>query len=64
MDGVIEMFDFEKINRCEAITPDTKHGRVPGCSVYGRNIGSCEDCAFSVLARPKMLQKYITDRGD
>lgn len=49
------MFDFEKKNRCDAITPNPRNG-VPGCVVYGRNIGGCADCAFSTLARPAVLK--------
>jgi hypothetical protein len=49
------MDDNEKFSRC--INAPMIHGKdALYCVVYGRTVGSCEDCAFSTSARPLQLQ--------
>jgi len=47
------MFNFEKLNRCEAaeVLPH-------GCRVYSRVVRDCRDCAFSTVARPRYIRTY------
>jgi len=47
------MFNFEKVNRCEAaeLLPH-------GCRVYSRVVKDCRDCAFSIVARPHYIRTY------
>ena len=52
----------EKKQRCNAAW-DMAYAKIPEyslatpmCKVYGRNIGGCEDCAFSTTCRPMYLR--------
>ena len=53
----------EKKRRCVA-AGDIAYAKIPAysletpmCKVYGRNIGGCDDCAFSTTCRPIYLRK-------
>jgi hypothetical protein len=53
----------EKERRCVAAW-DIAYAKIPAysletpmCKVYGRNVGHCEDCAFSTTIRPMYLRE-------
>lgn len=53
----------EKERRC-TVAWEIAYGKIPAysletpmCKVYGRNIGGCDDCAFSTTCRPIYLRE-------
>ena len=47
--GDIIMENIEKLGRCIAAL-DYKYAEgIKLCSVYGRNVGKCKDCAFNII---------------
>ena len=50
----------EKESRCLHTDPHI-YGTKIMCIVYGRNVGSCEDCGISPVRRPKFLGEHGID---